>query len=154
MRVRQEVVGMMGVCCYIVSCGRTKEAAVIDPGGDETRILAALREAGLTLRWIVNTHCHPDHTCGNGPLKAATGAEIVLHEADAAYIADPDIARYFAMLGLPPSPPPDRTVRDGDEIVFGDERLLVLHTPGHSPGGMCLYSAPHCFTGDTLFVDG
>lgn len=154
MRVRQMVVGAMGVCCYIVSCEKTKRAVAIDPGGEEGRILAALEEDGLTLERIVNTHCHPDHTCANAPIKAATGAPIVMHAADAAYIADPEVRRFFAMLCLGESPPPDETVEEGDEIVFGEERLKVLHTPGHTPGGMCLYSAPHCFTGDTLFVDG
>lgn len=154
MRVEQLVVGQMGVCCYILSCEQTDEAVVIDPGGDEALILKHLDEHELDLKYIVNTHCHPDHTCGNGKLKEATGAAIVMHMADIAYMAHPDVRRYFSMLGLPESPPADIPVKDGEELRFGEKSLQVIHTPGHSPGGMCLYRAPHCFTGDTLFVEG
>lgn len=154
MQVRQLIVGPMAVCCYVASCERSGEAVVIDPGGDEERILDYVQGRQLRVRYIINTHCHPDHCCGNGPVRAATGASIVMHEADIAYAADPRVAGYFAMLGLPASPPADIAVVDGDTVSFGQETLTVLHTPGHSPGGICLYSAPHCFTGDTLFVNG
>ena len=152
MHVQQLVVGMMGVCCYIVSCEQTGEAAVIDPGGDEDRILAFLQEKNLKLKYIINTHGHLDHVCGNGPVQKATGAQIVMHEADIASFGDPSIRRYFSGLGLAESPPADVAVQEGDTIAIGQESLQVLHTPGHTPGGMCLYSAPHCFTGDTLFA--
>lgn len=152
MQVQQFVVGMMGVCCYIVSCEKTGEAVIIDPGGDEERLLAIVREQGLKIKYIVNTHGHLDHVCGNGAIQSATAAPIVMHEADIAYFGDPAIKGYFSRLGLAESPPADMGVRDGDSIEFGEEKLQVIHTPGHTPGGMCLYSAPHCFTGDTLFV--
>lgn len=152
MRVQQMTVGMMGVCCYIVSCEQTKKAAIIDPGGDEDRILAYCRDEQLVVEYIINTHGHLDHVCGNGPIKTATGAKIVMHEDDVAYFSDPRVKDYFSGLGLPESPPVDITVKDGDTISFGTVSLAVIHTPGHTPGGMCLYSAPHCFTGDTLFV--
>ncbi len=152
MHVQQLVVGMMGVCCYIVSCEESGEAAVIDPGGDEDRILDLLREKNLKLKHIINTHGHLDHVCGNGPIQKATGAQIVMHEADIAYFGDPSIRRYFSGLGLAESPPADVAVQEGDTITIGQESLQVFHTPGHTPGGMCLYSAPHCFTGDTLFA--
>jgi glyoxylase-like metal-dependent hydrolase (beta-lactamase superfamily II) len=152
MLVKQLTVGMMGVCCYIVSCEQTKKAAVIDPGGDEDRILDYCTTNGLTVTHIINTHGHPDHVCGNGRIQAATGAKIVMHAEDVAYFSDPRISDYFSSLGLPESPPVDLVVNDGDVIAVGEEQLLVIHTPGHTPGGICLYSAPHCFTGDTLFV--
>ncbi len=154
MRVRQLTVGIMGVCCYIVSCETSKQAAIIDPGGDEERILEDCTRDGLEVMYIINTHGHPDHVCGNARIKEATGAKIVMHASDAAYFSDPRIQDYFSSLGLPPSPPVDLIVQDGDEIVIGEERLTVIHTPGHTPGGICLYSPPHCFTGDTLFVGG
>ena len=144
----------MGVCCYIVSCEKTKKAAVIDPGGDEEKILAACREKELIVEYIIATHGHPDHVCGNGPLKEATGAKIVMHKADADFFGQSEVKEYFSMLGLAPSPPADLVVEDGDIISFGEEKLKVIHTPGHTPGGMCLYNAPNCFTGDTLFVGG
>jgi len=145
---------MMGVCCYIVSCEKTRKAAIIDPGGDEERILAACKKEGLTVDYIIATHGHPDHVCGNGPIKEATGAKIIMHRDDADFFAQPQVKEYFSMLGLAESPPPDILVKDGDIITIGEEQLRVIHTPGHTPGGMCLYNAPDCITGDTLFVGG
>jgi len=152
MLVKQLTVGMMGVCCYIVSCETTKKAAVIDPGGDEERILDYCTANGLEVQYIINTHGHPDHVCGNARIQAATGAQIVMHSADAAYFNDPRIKDYFSSLGMDESPPIGLMVEDNDVITVGNEQLQVIHTPGHTPGGICLYSPPHCFTGDTLFV--
>ncbi|CAK8715977.1 Hydroxyacylglutathione hydrolase [Candidatus Electronema halotolerans] len=154
MKIQQLTVGMMNVCCYIVSCEKTGKAVVIDPGGDEKDILAACAKGGLDVLRIISTHGHADHVCGNGPIQQATGAKIVMHRADAEFFSNPDVKSYFSMLGLPESPPADILVEDGDLISFGEESLHVLHTPGHTPGGICLYSPPNCFTGDTLFVDG
>ena len=154
MLVQQLTVGMMGVCAYVVSCENTKIAAVIDPGGDEETILAYCRQNDLQVKYIINTHGHPDHVCGNGPIKEATGAQILMHAADVEYFGDPGIKRHFSSLGLPEPPPTDVLIADGDKIAIGDEEFEVIHTPGHSPGGVCLYCAPHLFTGDTLFVGG
>ncbi len=154
MRIQQLTVGMMGVCCYIVSCEETNRAAIIDPGGDEERILSTCRQNDLQVEYLIATHGHPDHVCGNGPLKEATGAAIVMHRADAEFFGRADIKGFFSQLGLPESPPPDILVEDKDTITFGNESLTVIHTPGHTPGGICLYNAPDCFTGDTLFVGG
>lgn len=144
----------MGVCAYIVSCEETKLAAIIDPGGDEDKLLDACKANDLQVKYIIATHGHPDHVCGNGPIKEATNAEIIMHEADETFFSDPEMKNYFSMLGLAASPPADITVKHDDIIEFGTVKLTVIHTPGHTPGGMCLYSAPHCFTGDTLFVAG
>jgi hydroxyacylglutathione hydrolase len=152
MIVKQMTVGMMGVCCYILRCEETGIGVIIDPGGDEEAVLSHCNRHGLLVKYIINTHGHPDHVCGNAKIKAATGAGIVMHVDDAAFFVQPDIARFFSQLGLPASPPVDVTVSDGDSIVFGRETLTVIHTPGHTPGGMCLYSKPNLFTGDTLFA--
>lgn len=154
MLIKQMVVGGMGVCCYVVACEETKEALIIDAGGNEEEVLGYCQRQGLTVRYLVATHGHPDHVCGNAKIKAATGAKIVLHAEDAAFFGDPQVREYFAMLGLPASPPPDQVVRDGDTLTIGTVRLKVIHTPGHTPGGICLYSAPHLFSGDTLFAGG
>jgi len=154
MKIQQLTVGMMGVCCYIVSCEKTNKAAIIDPGGDEEKILDACRKDTLDVEYIIATHGHPDHVCGNGPIQEATGARIIMHKDDAEFFARPEIKDYFSMLGLAESPPPDIIVEDGDTITIGEEQLQVLHTPGHTPGGICLYNSPDCFTGDTLFVGG
>ncbi|MCI5120553.1 MAG: MBL fold metallo-hydrolase, partial [Candidatus Electrothrix sp. AUS4] len=154
MRIQQLTVGMMSVCCYIVSCEKTGKAAIIDPGGDEDKILAACKQHSLDVVYIINTHGHPDHVCGNGPVRKATGAQIIMHRADAEFFGTSDAKSYFSMLGLPESPPADILIEHGEEIVIGEETLTVIHTPGHSPGGVCLYNKPDCFTGDTLFVGG
>ncbi|MCL7488893.1 MAG: MBL fold metallo-hydrolase [Desulfobulbaceae bacterium] len=154
MRIEQIPVGMMQVCCYIVSCEETNEAAIIDPGGDEDKILQRCRANNLQVKYLIATHGHPDHVCGNSRLKEETGAQIVMHKDDAVFFQQPEVRNYFSMLGLPESPPPDMLVEDGDTITFGREQLQVIHTPGHTPGGMCLYNPPDCFTGDTLFAAG
>ncbi|MFH1217326.1 MAG: MBL fold metallo-hydrolase [Pseudomonadota bacterium] len=152
MLIKQMTVGSMAVCCYLVACEETRKGIVIDPGGDEGKILAMIEQEGVSLQYIVNTHGHPDHVCANGPVKKETGAKIVMHEDDARFFARPEVGNYFSMLGLPASPPPDKLVKDGDILQVGSLSFQVLHTPGHTPGGICLYSAPHLFSGDTLFV--
>jgi hydroxyacylglutathione hydrolase len=154
MRIKQMTVGMMGVCCYIVYCEASKEAVIIDPGGDEEDILDACRQNDLAVKYIINTHGHPDHVCGNRRLKNSTGADIVMHAADADFFEEEQVERFFSQLGLPASPPADKRVVDGDILTFGKESLTVIHTPGHTPGGMCLYSKPNLFSGDTLFAGG
>ena len=144
----------MGVCCYIIGCTKTKRGAIVDPGGGEKAILATVKEMGLGIDYIIATHGHPDHVCGNRIIQEATGAKIVMHEDDAAFFFKKEIQSYFSMLGLEASPPADITVRDGESIKIGEEELRVIHTPGHTPGGICLYNPPDLITGDTLFVGG
>lgn len=154
MQLQQITVGSMGVCCYIVSCPETKKAGVVDPGGDVKRLLAAVAHDGLTVEYIIATHGHPDHVCGNRELQDATGAKIVMHRADADFFGKPEVSSYFSMLGMEPSPQPEILVEDGDVIRIGNEELQVIHTPGHTPGGICLLNGVHLITGDTLFVGG
>ncbi len=154
MIIKQIIVGSMAVCCYIVACEKTKKAAVIDPGGDVDKILAEVDKMGLSLEYIIATHGHPDHVCGNRAIQGATGAKIIMHAADEQFFGKPEVKNYFSMLGLEPSPKADIEVAEGDEIHIGEVTFQVLHTPGHTPGGMCLYNAPDLITGDTLFVGG
>lgn len=154
MLIKQIIVGSMAVCCYIVACEKTKKAAVVDPGGDEGKILAELGKMNVELEYIIATHGHPDHVCGNRKIQEQTGAKIIMHAADELFFNKPEVKNYFSMLGLAASPPADLQVVDGDEIVIGEVTLKVIHTPGHTPGGMCLYNAPDLLTGDTLFVGG
>ncbi|WP_163336875.1 MBL fold metallo-hydrolase [Desulfopila sp. IMCC35008] len=150
----QVTVGVMGVCCYIVFCPNTKKAAVVDPGGDVDRILEVAKDNGLEIVKIIATHAHPDHVCGVRELKEATGAEIVIHAADEEFFSRDEVSSYFSMLGLEASPPADITVEEGDSIRVGEGDLQVIHTPGHTPGGMCLLNGKNLITGDTLFVGG
>ncbi len=154
MIIKQIIVGSMAVCCYIVACEKTKKAAVIDPGGDVDKILAEVDKMGLSVEYIIATHGHPDHVCGNRAIQEATGAKIIMHSADELFFGKPEVKNYFSMLGLEPSPAADIKVAEGDEITIGEVTFQVLHTPGHTPGGMCLYNAPNLITGDTLFVGG
>ena len=138
--------------CYILGCERTRQAAVIDPGGDVDRILMALAKDSLRLVYIINTHGHFDHAGGNLALKQATGAELVIHRADAAMVMHQgNVASTWGM-DIQNSPSPDRYVQEGDIITFGDISLKVLHTPGHSAGGISLVTDNMVFVGDTLFA--
>lgn len=154
MHIHQMTVGMLQVCSYILTCEATGEAVIIDPGGEDELIIDYCNRKNLRVQYLITTHGHPDHVCGNAALKAALGARIVMHSEDALFFWQPEAREYFSMLGLPESPKPDRLLKDGDIIAFGKEQLQVLHTPGHTPGGICLYSKPNCFTGDTLFAGG
>ncbi len=142
----------MEVCCYIVGCAKSGKGAVIDPGGDVDRILAATQELGLSIEYILATHGHPDHVCGNRQLKEATGASIIFHKIDDDFFQKPEVGNYFSMLGFEASPPADITVEEGETITIGEEKLTVIHTPGHTPGGICLHNGLDLITGDTLFV--
>ena len=106
MLVKQLVVGMMGVCCYVVSCEETGTAVVIDPGGDEEHILDYISEQGLSVKYIIATHGHLDHVCGNGPIQLATGGKIVMHEADVAYFSDRPFVAIFLDWVCPNLPRP------------------------------------------------
>ncbi len=151
---KQLVVGSMGVCSYIIGCEKTKEAAIVDPGGEEKLLLGELENLGLHLKYIIATHGHPDHVCGNACIKEQTGADIVMHKDDAEFFSQSEAKEYFSMFGMTPSPPPDMCVSEGDTLEIGTVKCEIIHTPGHTPGGMCLYMPPHLITGDTLFVGG
>lgn len=152
MIIKSLTVGPIMANCYILGCEETNAAAVIDPGDDVDRILESLAESGLTLQLILNTHGHFDHVGGNRKLKAATGADILIHADDAPMLAQLKAAAAAFGLASDDSPPPDRLLRDGDTVSFGRIALQVLHTPGHSPGGIALYYGDSVFVGDTLFA--
>jgi hydroxyacylglutathione hydrolase len=154
MDIEQVKVGYMDVFCYIVSCPVKKEALVIDPAGNEEDIVERINKNGLVLKYIVNTHGHADHTCGNAKMKDLTGAQIIMHEEDDKIFNSPEGQVMARQMGFALSPHADIFVKDGDEISIGDVTLKVIHTPGHSPGGICLLGDGNLFTGDTLFVGG
>ena len=152
MIIKQLTVGPIMANCFILGCEQTKEAAVIDPGDEADRILMALAEDSLTVTQIIDTHGHFDHVGANKRMKEVTGADIVIHALDAPMLNQ--LARSAAAWGMSAenSPPPDRTVDDGDSISFGNITLSVLHTPGHTPGGISLFADKSVFVGDTLFA--
>ena len=135
MIIKQIATGYMDNFSYIVGCENTRQALAIDPGPDVDRIVSVAEKESLEIVTIVNTHGHGDHTAGNAKLKARNGAQIIIHELDG--------DRY-----------PDADVRLTDEksLQLGDITFDLIHTPGHTPGGICLHAQVNLFTGDTLFV--
>jgi len=124
------------VNAYVIACSSTKEAVVIDPGLPVQKLADQVK--GLTVKYIVATHCHPGHVAGKDDLKELTGGQTALHSAD---------AKQFLRSA-------DRYLLDGDELEFGEFKLSVLHTPGHTPGSVCLVVANHAFVGDTILAGG
>jgi hydroxyacylglutathione hydrolase len=154
MIIERLVVGMLQCNCYIVGCEESKVGIVVDPGGDAPTILDRVEELSLTIKLIVNTHGHIDHIAANRPLKEATGAQIAIHREDAQWLVT-DQGDYARMLGvLSPGPAADILLDEGDEVAFGNEGLQVIHTPGHSLGGISLVGDGLVFCGDTLFAMG
>jgi len=152
MIVEQMLGGPMAVFSYIVGCEQEKECLIIDPAGSIDRILSRTEALGLTVTTVVNTHGHADHTSGNNALISRTGARLVAHEKDADRITAGLNKAMSLVMGKRPSPGAHFHVKDGDFIKLGKTGLSVLHTPGHTPGGICLYGDGNLFTGDTLFV--
>lgn len=152
MYLEQIKVGFMEVFCYLVGCPESKECIVIDPAGDEDRLVQLIQDKGFDLKRIVNTHGHADHTCGNARIKELTGAAIVMHSMDDSLFNSPGGWEMARQMGFEPSPSADEYAVDGSRINVGGVSLEVIHTPGHSPGGICLLGEGNLFTGDTLFV--
>jgi glyoxylase-like metal-dependent hydrolase (beta-lactamase superfamily II) len=148
-------VGLIQTNCYIVGCEETKEGAVIDPGGHPERILAEVERQGLSIKYVLDTHAHFDHTDANGSIVQATAASLALHPDDRPLLEASGGAALFGMRAEP-SPPPDLELHDGDEIKVGTLTFKVLHTPGHTPGHVCFYEADEgiLFDGDVLFYRG
>lgn len=152
MIVKKLEVGPIMANCYVLGCEKTKEAIVVDPGDDADRILMALAEKKLTVKYIVNTHGHFDHVGANKRMKETTGAPIMIHSEDESMLGQLDRAAAAFGLSAENSPAADQPLKDGDEITFGEITLKVIHTPGHSRGGICLYTPGYLFVGDTLFA--
>ena len=147
-------VGLLEVNCYIIGDEETKEAVVIDPGGDEDEILEVLNYHQLNLKYIIDTHGHFDHVDANQPLKEATGAQILIHEVDAHLLSQPSAEAMFFTGNRFRLSQADILLKEGDVISFGKYRLQVLHTPGHTPGSISLLMEGHTYVyvGDLLFA--
>ena len=138
MIVKRFTVGWLSTNCYVVGCEETREAAVIDPGMDSEReaepILDFIKQNNLHIKYIINTHGHPDHVAGNAIIKKATGAPILIHESNSENVQA------------------DTKLHDGNILQVGTLKLAVLHTPGHTPDGISLLGENLVFTGDALFA--
>jgi hydroxyacylglutathione hydrolase len=148
-------VGITQTNCYVVGCEETRAGVVIDPGGHPERVLKAIEENDLTICYVFNTHCHFDHMGANAEIVAATGAPLALHPAELPIL---EARGGAALFGLPEveSPMPDVELEDGQVLEVGTLRFRVLHTPGHSPGGVTFYLEEEgvAFDGDVLFAGG
>jgi glyoxylase-like metal-dependent hydrolase (beta-lactamase superfamily II) len=148
-------VGPLSVNCFVLGCENSREGIVIDPGGDVELIRQAVIKHGLKISTIINTHGHFDHVGGNHQAVTSFGARLLIHQADAYLLGKvAEVAGMYGMTGEN-SPEPDEFLHDGKELTFGNYALKILHTPGHTQGGCCLYikSENKIITGDTLFAD-
>ncbi len=152
MFVKNIVVGPLQVNCFIIADDTSKEAVVIDPGDEPDMILDIIKNNGLTVQYILCTHGHFDHVGAVSDIKKETGAKVALHKDELEiYSAALDMAAFWGY-DIERLPEPDILLKDGDVVEFGRIRLNVLHTPGHSPGGICLYGDGIVITGDTVFA--
>lgn len=146
-------VGAIGANCFIVGDETTREVFVIDAGDEPERILDALRTLRARPTALVNTHGHFDHIEAVNAVRKATGAPFWIHEAECEVLEQgPARAKAIFGIDLPSSPVPDRWLVDGDRLAVGSLAFTVRHTPGHSPGGVCLIADGLAFVGDTLFA--
>lgn len=151
MKIIKLEVGQLGANCYIVYCEKTLHGMVIDPGGDGQEIATILSKENIIVTSIVNTHGHADHIGANDEVKEATGAPVLIHQADANMLvsAQGNLSSYIGNNLICQSA--DRLLTDGERIIVGEMEFQVLHTPGHTLGGICIYGNGVLFSGDTLF---
>lgn len=151
MRTYKYTVGAMGTNCYILDGGLGK-CAVIDPGADIERIISAVKSKGLAVESVILTHAHFDHMLALEELRMLTGAPLFIHKDDAELLSDCDknLLHRYADIDIPPRPA-EMLLADGDTVTVGDETVTVMHTPGHTPGSICLIFGDTVISGDTLF---
>ena len=137
--------------CYVFVCDEMKKGVIIDPGDEPEKIMDLVYEENFKILYIINTHGHMDHIGANREIKKATGAKILIHRDDADMLEMGRFNLSFSKQELFLSFTIDRRLVDDEIIRFGTQKLKVIHTPGHTPGGICLLGDDVIFTGDTLF---
>jgi hydroxyacylglutathione hydrolase len=152
MKIENVIVGQLQNNCYIVYDEKSLDAMVVDPGDEPERIIDVIEGNKLRVNYILCTHAHFDHIGAVPDIKEKTGAKVVMHKNDLElYLSAKDQAALWGY-DLEPLPAPDMFVNEGDELIIGSLKFKVLHTPGHSPGGICLYGEGIILTGDTVFA--
>jgi hydroxyacylglutathione hydrolase len=147
------VVGPLQENCYVVACDAAREAIIIDPGAEAERIEGVVRSHGFSVTAIVNTHGHPDHVGAVADLVAHTGAPFLLHHDDLFLIEGAADDPLWVFLQATAPPRPDRFLHDHETLTLGALTITVAHTPGHTPGSVCLLAEGVIFSGDTLFAN-
>ncbi|MFH1854032.1 MAG: MBL fold metallo-hydrolase [Candidatus Omnitrophota bacterium] len=150
MIIKKITVGPMETNCYIAGDESTREAVVIDPGGDYNKIKKIIGREGLKPIAIINTHGHGDHIIANDEF----GLPVWIHRQDADFLGDPskNLSAEFGLMFR--ANPAKRLLERGDTLTVGKYSLEVIHTPGHTPGSICLKGDGIIFSGDTLFYEG
>ncbi len=154
MKYELVVVGALETNCYLVYSEETRDCAIIDPGADPEKIIAAIADLELKPAIVLNTHGHVDHIGANCDIVQKYSVPLAMHAADTGMLQVSDYIELSLLLGARNSPAPDRLLADGDEIAFGHAALRVLHTPGHTPGSVGFVHGGFLFSGDTLFCGG
>jgi glyoxylase-like metal-dependent hydrolase (beta-lactamase superfamily II) len=151
MEIRGLVVGVFQENCYILASNKTKEAIIVDPGDDPERVMEVVKDMGVTVKIIANSHGHADHILGVAGVQESTGAKFLIHQSDLALLDQgSESARQMGREGVT-VPAPDGYVQDGDSVGVAGLDLQVIHTPGHTPGSVSYYVNGLLFSGDTLF---
>ncbi len=153
MKIIQLEVGNLGTNCYIVYCEQTRKAGVIDPGGSAASIIAEINKANLEVEYIINTHGHADHIAANDAIQQATGAKVLIHHSDANMLTSAQANLSIYIGGAIVCQKADRLLSHNDTITIGTIEFKVLHTPGHTQGGICLLTDKVLIAGDTLFAE-
>lgn len=146
------IVGQLGVNCYIPYCGQTRQCAIVDPGDNADKILELIEENNLKIKYILLTHGHFDHIGAVNELKEQTGAQVAVHPEDSDMIMDPGKNLSSFVGGEPIKVSADLMVEDGMALQIGNITLKIIHTPGHTKGGVSYLGEGLLFTGDTLFA--
>ncbi len=154
MKYEMVVVGALETNCYLVYCEETRECAVIDPGADHEKIVAAIADLELKPAIVLNTHGHVDHIGANSDIVEKYAVPLAMHKADAGLLQVSDYIELSLLLGARNSPAPNRLLAEGDEVTFGKVSLRVMHIPGHTPGSIGFVEGGVLFSGDTLFCGG
>ncbi len=148
------VTGALEVNCYLVADEETHEGIIVDPGDNSQEIMDFIKEHQIKIKYIINTHCHFDHIGGNSFFKEQTGALFAIHNAEKPMLDRAQIGARTWGFNIEKSPEPDLYLKEGDILKIGNITVEIIHTPGHSPGGICLKIDDKIITGDTLFAGG
>ena len=152
MILKRIIVGPLESNCYIIADERTKETLLVDPGDEPDRIIDVINKNNFKIKYIILTHAHFDHVGALSDIKQETGAPIIIHHDERETYRGTREHAAFLGFEIDEIPEPDVLVSEGDILEIGDLKFEIIHTPGHSPGGICLLGKDILITGDTIFA--